>query len=84
MDQINVVGVDAMSKQHIQNLISANKVLVEDVLTNDSFSIEEKEKIKDRLEILTAQLWFWTQQDNKERFCYELKEHINWMLKNYS
>lgn len=84
MDQICVVGVDAMSEQHIKNLISANKVLVEDVLTNDSFSIEEKEKIKDRLEILTAQLWFWTQEDNKERFCYELKEHINWMLKNYS
>lgn len=84
MDQINVVGVDVMSEQHIKNLISANKVLVEDVLSNDSFSIEEKEKIKDRLEILTEQLWFWTQQDNKERFCYELKDHINWMLKNYS
>lgn len=73
-----------MSEQHIKNLISANKILVEDVLTNDSFSIEEKEKIKDRLEILTEQLWFWTQQDNKERFCYELKEQINWMLRNYS
>ncbi len=84
MDRINVVGVNAMSEQHIKNLISANKVLVEDVLTNDSFSIEEKEKIKDRLEILTEQLWFWTQQDNKERFCYELKDHINWMLRNYS
>lgn len=84
MDQINAVGVDVMSEQHIKNLISANKILVEDVLTNDSFSIEEKEKIKDRLEILTEQLWFWTQQDNKERFCYELKEQINWMLRNYS
>lgn len=83
-DQINVVGVDAMSEQHIENLISANKVLVEDVLTNDSFSLEDKESVREKLGILTQQLSFWTEQNNQDRFCYDLKDQIKWMLKNFS
>ena len=42
MGQINVVGVDAMTDGQIKNLIKANRVLIEDVLTNDSFSEEDK------------------------------------------
>lgn len=84
VDQIRVVGVDAMTDGQIQNLIQANKVLAEDVLNNDSFTLQDKETIRDRLHDLTLQLAFWTKQDNKERFCYDLKDHIKWMLKNYS
>ena len=84
MDQINAVGATAMTEGQIQNLIKANKVLLEDVLTNESFSLEEKEIIRDRLGILTKQLAFWTQRDNQERFIYDLKDQIRWMLKNYS
>ena len=83
MDQTNVVGVDVMTDD-IENLISANKILVQDVLSNDSFSLEDKECIRDRLQTLTEQLYFWTERDNKYKFCEELKNHINWMLNNYS
>ena len=82
MDQINVVGVDAMSE--IDNLIKANQVLLEDVINNDSFSTEDMIKIRDRIGVLINQLEFWAVQDNTERFCYDLKKHIHWMLKNYS
>ena len=84
MDQINVVGEDVMDEGQIKNLIQANKVLLEEVLTNDDFSLEDKVAIKERLEIVTKQLAFWTAQDNQERFLYDLKDQIKWMLKNYS
>ena len=84
MGQINVVGVDVMTEGQINNLIQANKVLIEDVLTNDSFTSEDKQIIRDRVKILTQQLAFWTQQDNQERFVYDLRDQVKWMLKNYS
>ena len=84
MGQINVVGVDAMTDGQIKNLIKANRVLIEDVLTNDSFSEEDKKVINDRIGILRKQLKFWVEQDNQERFAYDLKDQIRWMLKNYS
>ena len=68
----------------IQNLKKANKVLLEDVLTNESFSLQDKEIIRDRLGRLTERLALWTQIDNQERFIYDLKDQIRWMLKNYS
>lgn len=84
MGQINVVGVNAMTDGQIKNLIKANRVLIEDVLTNDSFSEEDKKVINDRIGILRKQLKFWVEQDNQERFAYDLKDQIRWMLKNYS
>jgi hypothetical protein len=78
------VGVDVMTEGQINNLIQANKVLIEDVLTNDSFTSEDKQIIRDRVKILTQQLAFWTQQDNQERFVYDLRDQVKWMLKNYS
>lgn len=73
-----------MTEGQIKNLISANKILMEDVLTNDSFTLQDKQDIAERLDILTKQLAFWMEENNKERFFYDLKKHINWMLKNYS
>ena len=84
MGQINVVGVNAMTDGQIKNLIKANRVLIEDVLTNDSFREEDKKVINDRIGILRKQLKFWVEQDNQERFAYDLKDQIRWMLKNYS
>ena len=57
--------------QKIQNLILANKILLEDAVSNEDFSTQDKELLRDRLEILIHQLAFWTGQDNKERFCYD-------------
>ena len=68
----------------LDNLIQANQMLLEDVITNDSFSTEDMIEIRDRIGILINQLEFWTGQDNTERFCYDLKKHIHWMLENYS
>ena len=73
-----------MTDGQIKNLIKANRVLIEDVLTNDSFSEEDKKVINDRMGILRKQLKFWVEQDNQERFAYDLKDQIRWMLKNYS
>ena len=44
----------------------------------------EKNENKERVKILTQQLAFWTQQDNQERFVYDLRDQVKWMLKNYS
>jgi hypothetical protein len=68
----------------LDNLIQANQMLLEDVISNDSFSTEDMIEIRDRIGILINQLEFWTGQDNAERFCYDLKKHIHWMLENYS
>jgi len=84
-DQINVAEVDAMTRnQKIQNLISANKILIQDVVSNESFTQEDKELVRDKMHLLTLQLAFWVDEENEERFFYDLKDHINWMLKNFS
>jgi hypothetical protein len=33
---------------------------------------------------LMEQLAFWAEQDNQQRFGYELNNHIKWLIKNYS
>ena len=70
--------------QKIQNLISANKILIQDVVSNESFTQEDKELVRDKMHLLTLQLAFWVDEENEERFFYDLKDHINWMLKNFS
>lgn len=70
--------------QYLKSLVKANSIIVEDMLTNNNFKVEELELVQSKMASMIEQLEFWSLQDNRERFCYELKEHINWMLKNYS
>lgn len=70
-------------KEYIKNLVSANKILNEGLLDGD-FDVVDLEYARDKLGQLIEQLEFWMKQDNAERFCYELKNHIQWMLDNYS
>lgn len=70
-------------EEHIKNLVNANHLLHEDILNNDSFSVEELTLVSERMEILINQLTFWFEQDNSERFLYELKNHIQWMLDTF-
>lgn len=70
-------------KEYIKNLVSANKMLNENLLDGD-FDVVDLEYARDKLGQLIEQLEFWMEQDNAERFCYELKNHIQWMLDNYS
>lgn len=70
-------------EEYIKNLVNANHLLHEDILNNDSFSVEELTLVSERMEILINQLAFWFEQDNSERFLYELKNHIQWMLDTF-
>ena len=79
------VGVVIMEmNEYIENLIEANNLLGEDILNNPSFNDKDLECIRDRISILISQLQFWMQQDNPHRFAYDLKDHINWLMENYS
>ena len=71
-------------EEYIKNLINANNLIGDDILNNDSFTEEDLTEVRDRIAVLIEQLEFWVEQDNTERFCYELKNHIQWMLNNYS
>jgi hypothetical protein len=84
-DQINVVGADAMTKaEQIKELMGANQILVENVFSDESFAQEDREQVRDKIHLLTLQLAFWVDENNEERFFYDLKDHVNWMLKNFS
>ena len=69
-------------KAKIDNLVRANEVLCENVSANGD--IKDLERIKSKLGETIEQLHFWYLQDNKERFFYDLKKHIQWMLKEFS
>lgn len=74
-----------MSKEnYIQKLINVNKLINEDILSNPSFGIEDLELVQEKMAELINQLEFWHSQDNEERFTYELKKHLDWIVENYS
>ena len=77
-------GLNMNQKEYIRNLINASNLINEDILNNPSFTEEDLTDVRDRVDILIKQLEFWIEQNNSERFCYELKNHIQWMIKNYS
>ena len=68
----------------IKNLLNANTMLVEDMLQNNSFQVEDLELVQKKFGELLNQLEFWTKMDNQDRFYYELKNHVDWMLKTFS
>jgi|AOAMet_66_BLW_10_1038536.scaffolds.fasta_scaffold48342_2 hypothetical protein len=70
-------------EEYIKNLMSVNNLLHEDILNNDSFSEEELVSISERMKTLIDQLNFWVEKDNSQRFIYELKSHIQWMLDTF-
>lgn len=70
-------------EEYIKNLMSANNLLHNDIINNDSFSEEELVSISERMKALIDQLNFWVEEDNSERFVYELKNHIQWMLDTF-
>ena len=72
-----------MTDGQIQNLIKANKVLLQNALANNSFSEEDKNAIYDRIYIVRQQLRFWEEEDDRERYVYDLKDQIRWMLRNF-
>ena len=72
------------AEEYIQNLVNANKLIHEDILNNDSFSADELEVIQNRMLDLHNNLEFFMNQGDVNRFIYELRNHIQWVIKNYS
>jgi uncharacterized protein YktB (UPF0637 family) len=70
--------------KRLRKLVESNLLIGEDIVNNDSFTTEDLMVVQDRMKTLIDQLIFWTEQDNDERFCYDLKDHLNWLLENYS
>lgn len=70
--------------QNLKKLVESNLLIGEDIINNDSFTTEDLIAVQDRMKTLIDQLIFWIEQDNDERFCYDLKDHLNWLLENYS
>lgn len=75
-----------MDKGHLQSelqkLISANKSICNEVM--EIGELEDLELIQNKLGETIEQLTFWFEQNNEERFFYELKQHLQWMLKEFS
>jgi len=72
------------AEEYIKNLVNANKLIHEDILNNDSFSADELEVIQNRMLDLHNNLEFFMNQGDVNRFIYELRNHIQWVIKNYS
>jgi len=70
--------------EYLLSLVECNKLIHEDVINNESFTEDDLEQINIKMSELMEQLAFWAEQDNQFRFGYELKNHIQWMMANYS
>jgi len=71
-------------EEYIKNLVKASHLIQEDILDNDSFGVEELEEIQNKMGELAENLEFFMNQGDAKRFIYELKNHIQWMIKHYS
>ena len=73
-----------MNDEAIKALVSANKLILDDIINSGNFSIEELELVSKKTGDLIENLSFWFHQDNSDRFFYELKNYLNWLLENFS
>ena len=46
--------------------------------------VEDLELIQEKLGETIEQLTFWFDQNNEERFFYELKQYLQWVLEEFS
>ena len=66
--------------EEIDRLIGSFRLLVDECLGNlDEDSLTE---IKNKTAVLIEQEMFWMKEDNSERFVYELKKFLTWLV-NY-
>jgi hypothetical protein len=72
------------TEQYIKNLVKASHLIHEEILNNDSFGVGELEEIQNKMGELAENLEFFMNQGDAKRFIYELKNHIQWMMKHYS
>lgn len=71
-------------EEEVVKLLTMIRILNEDAVNNETFKVEDLELINKKTAELQEQLSFWTSKKNRERFIYELKNHVNWFLKTFS
>jgi len=63
----------------IEKTMQAINLMYENI--GDELSISQLEEIRDRHQILIEQSAFWLNQENKERYLYDLKDFATWLFK---
>ena len=63
----------------IEKTMQAINLMYENI--GDEMSVSQLEEIRDRHQILIEQSAFWLDQDNKERYLYDLKDFATWLFK---
>lgn len=63
----------------IEKTMQAINLMYENI--GDEMSVRQLEEIRDRHQTLIEQSAFWLDQDNKERYLYDLKDFATWLFK---
>lgn len=66
-------------QEQIKNTMNAINLMYENI--GDEMSVHQLENIRDRHQILIEQSAFWLNQDNQERYLYDLKDFATWLFK---
>jgi hypothetical protein len=68
----------------VKDLMKIQTMVHEDIVSNDSFDVEDLELIRNHLDDMIQNISFHKQNNNLGRVVYELKNHIHWIMNNYS
>lgn len=63
----------------IEKTMQAINLMYENI--GDEMSVQQLEEIKSRHETLIEQSAFWINQENNERYLYDLKDFATWLFK---
>ena len=69
-------------KDEITTLTAQLHTIIDHAVEEDYFGVEELNAIQNQMSTLIKQGMFWLKQGNQERFIYDLKECLKWLI-NY-
>ena len=75
---------DEALEELIQDFMRIQNMVHEDILANDSFDKEDLTLIRDHLDDMIQNIEFHKKNNNLKRVIYELKNHMRWIMNNYS
>ena len=73
-----------INEEYFRSLSEANKLIVDDILSNKSFTLEDLELIQSKMKQLIEQLEFWSNINNSQRFLLEYRNYLNWLIEEFS
>lgn len=73
-----------INEEYFRSLSEANKLIVDDILSNKSFTLEDLELIQSKMGQLIEQLEFWSSINNSQRFLLEYRNYLNWLIEEFS